>query len=309
MTEKECLSKMISPSQPRPSAWRQGVIQIHITRACDQACYGCTQGSNLRGKSHLITPEEFEQACQSLKGYWGVVGMFGGNPAVHPRFEELCGIFCNYFPFEQRGLWCNHPLGKGKIMRLTFDPNISNLNVHLNQEAYDEFRKDWPESRPFGLMKDSRHSPPFVAMQDVIEDEEDRWDLISRCDVNQFWSAMVCVIPGRGLRGFFCEIAGAQAVLHADDPHWPDTGLEAVPGWWRAPMNDFAQQVKVHCHSCGVPLRRYGQLAVGGDFEEVSQTHADIYQPKKKDRPVNLIQIDEGRKLTRVTDYVPNSTL
>lgn len=312
MTESECLSRMVAPGQPRPSVWRRGVIQIHVTRACDLACYGCTQGSNLRGRPVMITVEEFEQACQSLTGYWGVVGVFGGNPAMHPQFEKLCQILARYFPLEQRGLWCNHPRGQGAVMRRVFNPAVSNLNVHLSQEAYDEFRRDWPESRPFGLQQDSRHSPPFVAMQDIVPKESERWQLISDCDINKYWSAMLCSVPGKGLRAFFCEIAGAQAMLHAHDPQWPDLGLPATPGWWRKPMSDFVSQVRHYCHACGVPLRRKGELAQTREAtaaEEVSATHADVYLPKQKDRLVQLVELDEGPKVPRVTDYVGNSQL
>ena len=256
-----------------------------------------------------MTPEEFELACQSLKGYWGVVGVFGGNPALHPQFERLCKILTDYFPYQQRGLWCNHPRGKGVAMRDTFNPLVSNLNVHTSHEAYDEFKRDWPASRPFGRDQDSRHSPPFVAMMDIVPDEGERWELISGCDINRLWSAMICTVPGRGLRTFFCELAGAQAMLHANDPTWPDTGMQADPGWWRRPMEQFAEQVRYHCHRCGIPLRRYGQLAQGGDYEEVTATHADIYQPKVRGREVELVQVNTGPKLNRVTDYVPNGQL
>lgn len=310
MNETLALARMISPNTPRPNVWLGGVIQIHVTRACDMACYGCTQGSNLGGKPVMISPEDFELACQSLAGYWGIVGMFGGNPAIHPQFEKLCEIFAKHFPFEQRGLWCNNPLGKGKIMRETFNPRASNLNVHLSPEAYIEFKRDWPESHPFGLTEDSRHSPPYVAMKDVIEDESKRWELIANCDINKNWSAMVCHVPGKGLRGFFCEIAGAQAMLHAHDPNWPDTGVEATPGWWQQSMLSFAEQVRVHCHSCGVPLRRFGQLATSIDEpEEVSVTHADIYKLKNSRRQVDIVQLDTGKKLDVVTNYVENSQL
>lgn len=308
-SEEAALRRMVPPSQKRPTVWRGGVLQIHVTRACDMACFGCTQGSNLGGKPVMITVEDFEKACQSLEGYWGIVGMFGGNPAIHPKFEELCEIFTKYFPFEQRGLWSNNPLGKGKIMARTFNPAVSNLNVHLSQAAYDEFKRDWPASNPVGLEEDSRHSPPFVALKDVITDERKRWEMISNCDINKFWSAMVCSIPSKGLRGFFCEIAGAQAMLHANDPNWPDTGIPAEPGWWRRPMQDFADQVRVHCHSCGVPLRRYGQLAMTGEYEEVSDTHKDIYQPKDRNREVHLVQMDDGKHLNRMTDYIQNSVV
>ena len=121
---------------------------------------------------------------------------------------------------------------------------------------------------------------------------------------------MVCSVPGKGLRAFFCEIAGAQAMLYADDSAWPDTGLTVEPGWWRKPMQDFVEQVRFHCHRCGVPLRRFGQLAINGEYEEVSPVHAGIYKPKDKNRRVELVTLESGpaRTLARVIDYIENGS-
>lgn len=311
MNEQQALAQMVSPGMPRHGIWRNGVMQIMVGRGCDLSCYGCTQGSNLAGKPVMMTPDEFETAVVSLEGYFGVYGVFGGNPAISQHFEAFCEILRKHVPFEQRGLWCNHPRGKGAICRETFNPSVSNLNVHQSQAAYDEFAQDWPESKPYlkGLDSDSRHAPPFVAMSDVIPDESQRWELIAGCDINRSWSAMICTVPGRGLRAYFCEIAGAQAMLH---PEWPDTGLEVTPGWWKQPMQAFAAQVRQHCHACGIPLRRFGQLANGGQYEEVSQLHADIYQPKVRGRVVKLVSVEnvhEDRTLERMTDYIENGSL
>lgn len=309
MNEAQAIKKMVAPGQQRPGvAWgRDGIIQLHVTRACDRSCIHCTQGSNLAGKPVMIKVDEFEEACASLEGYWGVVGMFGGNPAIHPKFEQLCEIMAEHIPYEQRGIWCNHPLGKGQKMRDTFNPEICNLNVHCSQEAWDEFVRDWPESEPrLKGIEESRHSAIYVALEDVIEDESKRWELISDCDINKYWSAMVCSVPGRGLRAYFCEIAGAQAMLH---PDWPDYGMAVSPGWWKKPMEDFADQVRHHCHKCGVPLRRFGQLEQSGEFEEVSTTHQDIYKLKDKSKRVELIQLDAGRHVQKVTDYIENGKL
>lgn len=322
MNADEALGTMVAPGDVRDGIWRGGILQIMVTRACDKACFHCTQGSNLAGKPVMMTPEDFETACRSLAGYWGVVGMFGGNPAMHPQFEQLCDIFTRYFPFAQRGLWCNHPRGKGAIMRRTFNPDVSNLNVHLDMEAYEEFARDWPECRHKlkGHDQDSRHAPVFKAMID-LEDlpfpdgsrrentPENRRELFSNCDINQTWSAIVCSVPGHGLRAFFCEVAGAQAMLHGLDSSWPDLGKPAIPGWWREPMQAFADQVEHYCHRCGEPCREYGQLAIGGEFEEVSATHADIYKPKVRDREVRVVQLDSGRFLRKATDYIENGAL
>ena len=167
MNEQECLDRMIAPGQLRPSKpYRGGVIQVWVTRACDKACFHCTQGSNYGGKPEFITVEQFRDACRSLRGYFGVVGMFGGNPALHPQFEELCAVMREEVPTEQRGIWSNNPMTveKARIMRATFNPGYSNLNVHLDRKAYDLFKEEWPECGPVGLERDSRHAPVFVAI-------------------------------------------------------------------------------------------------------------------------------------------------
>lgn len=310
MNQQTALSKMVAPSTRRKGAYRGGIIQIHITRACDKACFGCTQGSNLGGKTGMIPLDLFEQAVLSLKDYFGVVGIFGGNPALHPKFPELCKILKEHIPYERRGLWCNHPKGNGVVMRDTFNPSISNLNVHLDQDAYDEFNRDWPGCGAFGLKEDSRHSPVFVAMQDVIEDEGERWDLISRCDVNQNWSAMIGVFRGE-LRAWFCEVAGAQSILHQWEPEYPDTGVQVTPDWWRKSMQEFAEQVKLHCHACGVPLRGYGSLAQDETgIEQVSKTHQDVYFPKRRERVLQLVELRSEvseQSLKSFVSYIQNS--
>lgn len=313
MNEQECLKKMVPPSKRRSNAFRGGIIQIQITRACTQSCFGCTQASNLAGKPAMMTPSQFEVACQSLEGYWGVVGLFGGDPCLSPYFEEICGIFCKYFPKEQRGLWANDPCGKGEICRRTFNPKFSNINVHLDRKAYDEFCRDWPEVRPyiFGLEEDSRHGPPFVAMKDLGLSQEEIYEKAAACDVNQSWSAL-CGIYRGNLRAYVCEVMYSQAVIHENDQSWPDLGMEAVPGWWKRPMQDFADQVNFHCGMCGIPLRGYGELAIGGTKEQVSQSHAGWFRPKIPARPVQIVtSLEEMRadSLMSSTQYIQNADL
>ncbi len=351
MTENEALALMVAPGQVRPSKpYRGGVIQIWTTNVCDKACFNCTQLGNIQSPRRFISVENFEKAVESLAGYFGVVGMFGANCALHPEFEALCLLLRKHVPKEQRGIWCNNPitLEKAQLMRETFTPGISNLNVHLDRKAYDLFKQGWPECGPVGLHEDSRHSPPFVAMRDVLKkeckcmtvdfpgnhehpyppcpfgmcdgsgqvyDEERAWELISGCDINQHWSAGIGEFRGQA-RAYFCEIAMAQALLHQDEPNYPDTGIpvpneqDSVP-WWQLPMLAFAGQVRKHCHECGVPLRGKGELAqakVG--CEQVSRTHAMGYNPKRRDRPVQLVdrleQIGVGR-LKKVTNYLGNA--
>lgn len=344
MLRDQALALMVPPSQRRAGKPMGGVIQVHVTRACDKACFGCTQGSQLGGPLEFMPFDLFEKALQSLQGYWGIVGVFGGNPAMHPQFLKLCEIVRRYVPMERAGLWCNNPrtLANAQAMASTFNPRVSNLNVHLDGAAWELFRHGWPQSLPFGLSQDSRHSPTMVALKDVLHDEGKRWNLISRCDINQHWSAMVGMFRGE-LRAWFCEIAGAQSILHQHDESYPDTGLDPAhvwsPGprcddlpefvdyadgigeykhtsstsymlrWWELGMVQFAHQVDKHCHECGVPLRGRGELAMAEDgVEQVSEAHASVFKPKRKRRVETVTQLAQlGPTLQKMTDYLGNA--
>lgn len=311
MTEQECLTRMIMPSQKREGVPYGGIIQIHITRMCDRACFNCTQGSNLRGPYSAMSLENFEIAVKSLVDYFGVVGIFGGNPCLHPQFHAICYILQKYIPKERCGLWSNRIFNYGSVCRETFNPLVSNLNVHMNVLAFEEIITSWPEARPFGLVDDSRHAPVYVSMIDLGIEESRRWELISRCDINQRWSAMICEIRGK-LRGFFCEIAGAMSMLHqwdrdhnddnSDCPYaldktnysysdctcfsWPDTGVEITEGWWKLSSDKFLPQIRQNCHHCGVPLRGYGSLAVSDKNakQHISKTHTTLPSLKGQSR-------------------------
>lgn len=306
MTERECLEKMIAPCQLRQGKPLGGVIQIWVTRACNLSCYGCTQGANLVGNPGMITPDQFEQACLTLRDYFGVVGVFGGNPCLHPQFEELCTILRRHIPYHRRGLWSNNLWGHGACCRQTFNPSVSNLNVHLDKEAWVEIKRDWPEAQPFGLLEESRHSPPYVAMKDVVEDESERWFLISKCDINQHWSSMIGVFRGQ-LRAWFCEIAGAQSMLHRAEPNYPDTGVEVKEGWWRRSIITYTGQIRKHCHECGVPLRGYGELSQARHGkEQMSEIHQSIFKTKRPERLVELVtdRCQLGSKDLKFTEYL-----
>jgi hypothetical protein len=364
MTEQECLAKMKAPGDVRSQKHSKVVIQILVTSSCTLACTNCTQLSQLRRKPWFMTPDQFDLACRSLQGYKYVVGVFGGTPNLSPHFKEYCRILRSHFPKQQCGLWSNALLGHGADCRETFNPTVSNLNCHLDRDAYQEMKDTWPESMPFGLNVDSRHSPCYVAMKDVLKkvcpecngtgdytwssdeggspvlkcgvcngkgnvyDESLAYDLISKCDINANWSSLLGVFRGE-LRAWFCEIAGAQSIYHQDDPDYPDTGLDPTAQyevqvrpndgrlettlchWWQLGMPSFAGQVRKHCHECSVPLRGYGSLAQSEDgVEQVSETHAAGYLPKKKGRRVELVQVMDQLKSKnlKVTEYLQGAT-
>ena len=296
-------NKMKGPSDTRPT-WMNGIIQVHVTRACDLACSHCTQGSNFGGRPVIMSLENFENAVKSLSNYYGVVGVFGGNPTMHPQFEEICNILVNHIPFERRGLWSNNLRGYGTLCRTVFNPAVSNLNVHCDTAAYEEMKRDWPECNPIGTY-DSRHSPVYVAMDDISDlSYNDKVRLINHCDINQLWSPIICQTKF-GLRAFFCEIAGAQAMLMDSDY---DTGTHVTDNWWKLPMTAFENQVREHCFKCGVPLKGKGDLAVNTTKEYVSKTYIGIAKLKKKRPQIKLVEslVDLDGHVNRSTDYINN---
>ena len=58
MKADDAIAQMVAPSMRRNSYEHGGILQIWVTRACDKACFGCTQGSNLGGKPGMITVEQ-----------------------------------------------------------------------------------------------------------------------------------------------------------------------------------------------------------------------------------------------------------
>jgi hypothetical protein len=286
---------MKTPAAQRWDGHHRGVVlQIKITNVCDLDCRACTSAVGLAKKLHrqwMMTPDQFRKACQSLKGYQGVVGLFGGNPTLNKWFPEICAIFREEFPDKtQRGLWSNRLFGHGPLCRETFHGPHSNINVHRNQAAYDEIRRDWPEANPFGQARKSIHGSWWTAMSDLIPDEAERWKLIGKCWVNQTWSAEITVINGE-LRGFFCEFAATMAEF-ADLEKFDHLGLPVVPGWWDQDIEFYADQINHYCHRCGAPMNPRKVEDLSNEPEDFTKTHSPIFLTIKG-RPARLVESRE----------------
>lgn len=234
------------------------IIQVEITRACSlYTCSNCTRLLPFRQDTLHMSLDVFRQAVRSLIGWPGVISLFGGNPNSHPRFEEICEIFCQEVPNQkQRGLWTNDLLGKGEASKTTFWPHGRfNLNVHENSKAADEMRKWLPGIAIVGEQRASWHAPILMNYRDYGISDAEWVSMRERCDINQRWSASIVERDGKAV-AHFCEIASAL-----DGIRGLNHGVEAVPGWWRMPMNYFHEQVRKCCDAgCGVPLKRKGSL-------------------------------------------------
>jgi hypothetical protein len=227
---------MIHPRQ-------QWCIQIEVTNACPRSCSNCTRMLAHVQEPFFVTVEQFEQAVLALKsfptesepcpkGRRKVVGMIGGEPLMHPEFPILTEIMARHIPPRHRGLWTGinwqqHKFA-GAVDRFLEGGAYLNWNQHNTQ---------------------CEHQPVLAAIQDIIEDEEEMWEIIGRCPLQADWSG---TITPKGF--FFCEVAGAMDIVF-DGPGGEPVSL----GCWKHDLDHYQYQIDRYCPRCGVCLPMDGR--------------------------------------------------
>ncbi|MBI1237830.1 MAG: hypothetical protein GC199_00655 [Alphaproteobacteria bacterium] len=258
---QQAIAKMRSP-------FEMAIICIDITNKCDLACSNCTRLLENQEQFWDMSLDNFRTALRSLEGFPGTIAVIGGNPAMHRHFPEICKIMTQEVPEKkQRGLWTNNIFKHGAIAKETF--GVFNLNPHGDArgvKSITEFMKGI--RKPWYHGGHSHHAPILTAGKDIYGEEE-MWERIAKCDVNQNWSASIVENKGQ-LRAYFCEVAASFDLARNEDH-----GVEVVPGWWRRNVREFEPQVRRFCPGCGVPAKLKGHM----DHEETdtySATNADI---------------------------------
>lgn len=232
-------------------------IQIVASTSCDIfTCSNCTQLLPYRTDYRHMTLSCVEKALKSLVDWPGVVGLFGGNPCVHPEFEAICLLMEKLIhPQSRRGLWSNHLMGHGSLIRRVFYPDGRfNLNVHCDVEAAKEMG-DWVPGRVIhsSVREKAWHAPILMSHKDLGVSEADWVTAREDCDINQKWSAAIVEREGKPY-AYFCEVAAAL-----DGIKGTNHGVPLHYQWWQATMAQFQGQVTGCCdQGCGVPLRYKG---------------------------------------------------
>ena len=268
------------------------IICIDVTNKCDLACSNCTR--LLENQDHFwdITPENFRLALRSLKGYWGVIAMIGGNPCMHKNFAELCQIFEEEVPNKlQRGLWTNNYFKHRELCEKTF--GTFNLNSHGEQRAEEGLTELATVARSTGGVAwnysgHSDHAPLLTAVKDLYPEQE-MWDRIANCDINREWSASIVQNKGK-LRAYFCEVAASFDLARGTDH-----GMPLTEGWWNKQITDFSDQVKRFCPGCGVPAKQKGNK----DYEEIdtyTDSNADLAVKSLAKKNRKIIHLDATQK-------------
>ena len=220
----------------------QWAVQIDVTNACPNRCSNCTRLTAHVRKPFFISPECFREACESVatfpedsvpdvQGRRKVIGMIGGEPTIHPQFEQLCAVMADVIPDRaSRGLWSS--LGPA------YDRHADMI------DAVFGYQNKHPHQPP------ARHQPVLVASEELMPDRGKRYALIRDCWLQNSWCG---AITPKGV--FFCEVAAALDIIF-DGPG----GLPIEPLWWNRSMLDFHDQIHRWCNRCGVCMPLPGRM-------------------------------------------------
>lgn len=229
-------------------------VQIEITNACVNNCSNCTRLCGHHKLPYYLTVEYVIKCCESLKDFPHMVGIMGGEPLIHPEFEQISRVLQEYFPKERCGLWTCLPKGKEYHAQTICDVYG---NIFLNDHTRD----------------DVLHHPVLVSADELVSFKPDMWYLIDKCWVQNCWSA--CINP-RG--AFFCEVAGALAMTLEEGEGW-----KVENGWtWKTPI-DYVDQMRRYCTQCGCAMPVMKRFSVEG-IDDISP----IMYEKLKDKSPKL---------------------
>ena len=234
----------------------QKCIQICVSHKCPYKCSNCSQSVPHIKKPETMPLDEVERALETLVDYPGHIGMFGGEPTMHPQFKEICKLYQKYIPVKtRRGLWtAGYKWDEYKdIIHETFYPE---------QIAYNEHQKYQP----------CWHQPIHIAILEVIEEATLRRKIIDNCWVQQRWSA---VINTRG--AYFCEVAGGRAIMLGS----PE-GLPVEKGWWKRPLEDYKYQIYYLCNRCSACLPMPMRPNDKQEWDDCSPGMYSLLQPQRR---------------------------
>lgn len=230
------------------------IIQIDVTNACHNRCSNCTRLIGHHKKPFFMDLDQYRQAVDSLVDFPGMVGMIGGEPLLHPQFEEMCRYLEKKIEDpKRRGLWSTVPkeTKHGAFIRQVFG------NLFLNDHTVSSIL----------------HQPVLVAARDVVPEPQQMWEYIDNCWVQTLWSA---TITPKG--AFFCEVAAAFDMLF-DGPG----GWAVEPGWWQREPDQFTDQKERWCPGCGCAIPLVRRASVDG-IDDVSPANLErltaIHSPK-----------------------------
>jgi len=234
------------------------IILADITNRCFLNCSNCTRLIAHQSKTEEMTPEQLRAALRSLRGWDApgrVVGLIGGEPTVHSRFEEMCDVFkaewrpgqdCiegrnpiqDFDAFARRRLFDR---GNGRGLWTSFGPRFRD---HV--EAINDTFSHWnPNDHTAGGLHQAAliHRDDYCAATGTTAQA---WEAArDACWVQNLWSA---TINPHG--AYPCEVmASIDRTFYGGKHAW-----KVEPGWWKREPKDFGDMLKL-CDNCSLAQR------------------------------------------------------
>jgi hypothetical protein len=293
------------------------IIQIDITNACTKKCSNCTRFCGNHRKPFMMDFDTFKRAVDSMEGFPGIVGIMGGEPTLHPQFEEFVRYFASKF-------------GKSGVLENARQP-VKDFNAHIVRDVFDiehsNRRGLWSIlgkryyehyeliQEVFGYQAINDHASPSEHAALLITRKElgipdDEWiKMRDACWIQNLWSAS---IHPKG--AFFCEVAAALDETFNGPGGWP-----IEKGWWKRKPEDFKEQLQ-WCEMCSACLKVPSRNA-NDEIDDVSpaiyEKLVEIRSPKIKQKLINIVEVGKpegapeekvcGRTVESNTWYLPDS--
>lgn len=256
-------------------------IQIEITNACTNQCVNCSRFVGHHRKPYFMELAQIEAALDTVSSFPRSVGIMGGEPTLHPQFEEICELVRKKIPPDKRYLmtagykWDQY---KG-IIKKTFGENLS-YNDHNDVTQ--------------------KHHPLLLSISDMFDDPELIQRSIDDCWVDKRWSAS---INHKG--AFFCEVAAAMDVLFGGPGGHP-----VERHWWEKEPAHFLDQQQRYCYHCGacVPFR---PVTLEDNMDVVSQSNyrrlSEVGSPRLQAGRVKVIteKMSEAELAAMAENWTP----
>lgn len=265
----------------------QKLIQITVTHKCPFDCCHCSQLVPHMAKPFTMSLEQVETALKTLIDYPGHIGIFGGEPLLHPKFPEICKLMQKYVPVKlRRELWTMGANWKKykDIIEETFYKEAIAYNEHEKEQSC------W-------------HQPLQIAIEEVVKDKDLMWRIINNCWVQLRWSA---AITPKG--AYFCEVAAARAHLFGKP-----NGIPVEKGWWKRDLSVYREQIESLCPKCSACLPMPMKANDKQEWDDVSpgmlQKLYDLDSPKAargKCKTYDVEKLKEfykGHKFEPETEY------
>ena len=114
-------------------------IEIEINTACDLACFGCDRFSDVTRAPNMTVEQValFVKESLDLNWEWERIRFLGGEPTLHPKFEEMCLLLVEYrnrFPKVFLQVLTNG-VGKSKDFDLKRFCGQHRIYLHAEQKA------------------------------------------------------------------------------------------------------------------------------------------------------------------------------